>query len=309
MSRESCVGNNFPATSAGFQAWKAVWDQAGNPCKTIYSTFVNSEAGGAVNPANLATSKNEFVEIYDNYLVKHGKDFTESGQSGYDVMQDSILQACNGLPGSCIPASNKYRNLRGYNRSQISNNRGFLDFYGCVSPLTGLTSASVNALADDKPCDPLCHRVSTIQLFNDSGQLQECNRAVCVIDDVTINAIESSAESVNFTQVCNNCTNKTNKTTGCTCIISGVDINQVWSDIGQANFDQDCGPNSLCEKIVNGVATPVNCAQEIGTSNVVAKDTVPIWYIVGGIALAVIILAIIYLFIMADKSRPKASLY
>ena len=298
VTRDQCLGR----TTSNINDWiNQAWGKPNNPCATFYSQDVYSGTGGApVNQQALECSKTDFVEIFDRYIMTYGQKIVESGQDGFNSMQNSLLDACRQLPGSCTPATQKY--VGGLSRAQISGSQAWLNFYGCVSPPSSISQVA-SALSGAKQCDPLCNRVGNIRLATPEGKPLECERTVCVIDDVTINAIESNAESVNFNQVCNICATGS----GCTCIISGVDINEVWSQIGQANFNQDCGSQSLCLKIDSPGTppVPVSCQQSItNNSNITGEDTNIIWITVAVIALIIVFGLFIY-FIYREYIKSK----
>lgn len=299
-----CVGYNYNGAPLSFECWRNVWVEGlNNPncsipyqdCGNIYNNAVFADF-----PNSNQQASNDFIEIYDNYIqgtvtgVTHN--ITIPGLPGYDILQEGILSACNKLPGICIPASRKYQNI-GQNgvslsRDVIANNTGLLNFFGCVSPDLKNPPEAANVLTNAKECDALCNREDTIKLYNADGKVKECNKSVCIIDQITIDAVNSEAQGINFNQVCNNCAG------GCICIISGVDINALWSEIPDANFSQDCGSNSLCYQ-TNALnqLVPVDCNNVI-TNNNTPVNTIPFYYyIVAIIGLIILILFIYFLFI------------
>lgn len=302
MISPACVGYETNSTTPlSFPCWEQVWVQGfNNPgctigyqnCPQIYLNAIYSQ--GPYNPATNDLASQEFIKIYDNYIagsltgIPHN--ITIPNLPGYNVMQEAILNACNRLPGTCIPASQKYLNLgqnnQAYTRESISNNEGLLNFYGCVSPALTEPTSAANNLQNNKQCDPLCNRINTIKLYN-QGNLLECENSVCIIDQVTINAVNSSAGGINFAQVCSNCQN------GCTCIISGVNINDLWANIPDANFAQDCGENSLCYQTDSlGRLVPVNCSSTITNNNDPPNPNIPYYFYVIGAGVLILIILI-----------------
>lgn len=294
-----CVGYEYDGvTPLTFGCWQQVWvngfTSPGCPynyqkCGQTYNQAVFDN--GNIDETAFLQSESDFIDIYTNYITTFGNNITIPGLPGYNVMQEAILDACNDLPGSCILASQRFvqlgQNGVAFTRESISSNAGLLNFYGCVTPPLTAPPEAVSNLVNDTQCDPLCNRINTIKLYSGSTQL-ECQRTVCIIDQVTINAVNSDASGLNFDQVCNNCANG-----GCTCIISGVDVNSIWSNIN-GNFNQDCGANSLCYQTNNiGLLVPVNCASVITNTG----PTFPAYYyvIIGLIILLILItIAIVY---------------
>lgn len=294
-----------------YECWKQVWiDGYTSPgCNIPYQNCGKTyninifDANGNFNISAQTQAIQDYIKIYDNYItgsltnVKHN--ITIPGLPGYDILQEAILDACNKLPGTCIPASNKYvvlgsqiqNNNIGYTRLDLSNNQGLLNFYGCVSPALTEPISAANNLTNDKQCDPLCNRINTIKLYDDNANLLECNKSVCIIDQITINAVDTSTGNINFNQVCNNCGD-----IGCICIISGVDINKLWSNIPNANFSQDCGAKSLCYQTDdNNNLVPVNCNDTIVNNNTSEVNYKYLYILIG--ILVFIFIIFIYLYI------------
>lgn len=162
---------------------------------------------------------------------------------------------------------NSYRNL-------ISQNETLLAYCGCYAPLPPFHQTALNSGTSlgESPCDPLCYNSKSISLFdisfsnNDSllvgGTIEECNSEVCVIDNVSINSLNSNG-NINFNQTCNGC--KTNSS-GCLCFIdvSTQDlINKIsYRNSGmmtQQKFTQNCSGNSTCFRYDNGEIQEVEC--------------------------------------------------
>ena len=294
-TRADCVGN-----SSDFNTWSSVWKQSyPNSCYHTYHQFIFNQSGGGFDQANLKQANTDFQQIFNNYVGKFNKQITLPGRAGYDEVQENLLAACQKLP-ACDKAMRQQS--QGFDRNTIANNRAYVDFFGCYSPPPALDAAA-KILANDKQCDPLCNRVSTIQLWETTdpknqfyGNQIECQRAVCVIDNITIDAIKSTTGDINFDQVCSACSNASGNV-GCTCIISGVDINNIWSEIGGVNFNQQCGgAGSLCLEISdNGTDTPVECSKAIDDSSG-SKVSTEVLVIIGIILVVIIIIIFIYVF-------------
>lgn len=300
VTREQCLGTSSDTNT--FKTWQALWEQPNNPCATFYNQDVYSGTGGdPVNQQALECSKTDFIEIFDRYIKTYNHKIVDSGQEGFTSMQNYILDACTKLPGSCTPATKKY--VGGLTREQIAGSTEWLNFYGCVAPPSSVSQIA-GALTNYPECDPLCNRIGNIKLATDDGKLLECTRAVCVIDDITINAVESSGENINFNQVCNAC--GTNNT-GCTCIISGVNINELWSQIGDANFNQDCGNGSLCLNIESPgqPPVPVTCASSITSNTNNNQEEVNIIWVTVGIIVALIVLGLFIYLMYREYSKSK----
>lgn len=95
-------------------------------------------------------------------------------------------------------------------------------------------------------CDVLCD-TSQIQSVTLGGK---CQQPVCMIDNVTINQVNSNSGSINFDQTCG----------GGTCYISNVSINEAGSNTtGAITLSQDCGTCYTFDGNNLDTATQVYC--------------------------------------------------
>lgn len=102
-------------------------------------------------------------------------------------------------------------------------------------------------------CDPICSTPIAIQNY---GGLfgGPCTGSSCVMDNITVNIIDSSTGDVNISQVCGNCSEGT-----CTCYISDVSITEMQSNSGAVNLTQQCGACYTYTDDNISLATPVSC--------------------------------------------------
>jgi hypothetical protein len=227
---------------------------------------------------------------------------------GYKPFVDLLLDACKSMPGVCEPVQSYMCNQ--CNRDQITSSNAFLTFCGCNSnpALTNNTFYNSTMSYFDPACDPLCTNSKSIQNVNTTtGITDQCNANVCVIDNVSINAVDTTfGQLPSFTQVCPACADGTGN---CVCIIN-ANFNNISSIAGYdgnpindyPRFLQVC-PNAQCFATdpTTGLLKEQDCtnslynkqgqllsnvAKEIGT-----PVKFPIWIVViCGVLLFVIIL-------------------
>lgn len=220
-------------------------------CPSVFSNILNTLPDGSVgyNQQNLAQVQNDVRLLFDNFLGAYT--ITEPSDVKYSPFQNKLLDICKDprLPGVCDNILNQY--CAGYSRSTISVSPVLSNFCGCYAPRDSTYTGYV-----PKECDPLCHRVETIQLSNNDGTLKTCDNTVCVIDNVSINLSQTEINGgVTFSQVCPGC-----QGSSCTCIVSGTDLSQLTSEIGiGSQFSQLCGGNSVC--LQNGKTIDCNSIQ------------------------------------------------
>jgi hypothetical protein len=227
-------------------------------------------------------------------------------ERGYKPFLDTLLDACKSMPGVCEPVQSYMCNQ--CNRDQISSSNAFLTFCGCNSNLTN-NSFYNNTLSNfDPACDPLCTNSKAIQNVNTTtGITEQCNANVCVIDNVSINAVDTTfGQLPSFTQVCPACADGTGN---CVCIIN-ANFSNISSIAGYdgnpindyPRFLQVC-PNAQCFATdpTTGLLQPKDCTSSLTKSNGellsdVVKDIgtpvkFPVWIvIICGVLLFVIIL-------------------
>lgn len=227
---------------------------------------------------------------------------------GYKPFLDTLLDACKSMPGVCEPVQSYMCNQ--CNRDQISGSNAFLTFCGCNSNASRTSNTFYsNTMSNfDPACDPLCTNSRAIQnVDTTTGITQQCNANVCVIDNVNIDAVDTTfGQLPSFTQVCPACADGTGN---CVCIINsnfsnissiaGYDGNPI-NDYPR--FLQVC-PNAQCFATdpTTGLYQEIDCTQSLTNksgqllSNVV-KDIgtpvkFPLWIVViCGVLLFVIIL-------------------
>lgn len=160
--------------------------------------------------------------------------------------------------------------------------------------------------AGGQACDPLCLN-STIQncLYssNDGPDKCACTAQQCIIDNVTINEVNSSTGGINLSQSCN----------GGQCYISNVTVNAINSGVsGNIDFFQDCGS---CYTFTGGnlsTAQQIDCGTlqptvinppSPPTPSFYQKYKVMIWI---GIIL-VILIAVVMIYFMTRGSKDTTS--
>ena len=109
---------------------------------------------------------------------------------------------------------------------------------GCYLPDEYYSSDQVRS------CDTLCSNQNTIQYFTSSEQVipTQCITNACIIDNITIESINSNVGDITFNQICPFCRGSAN----CQCIINDVNIITRNSSIGAVTISQNCGSSSKC---------------------------------------------------------------
>lgn len=151
--------------------------------------------------------------------------YTSSYKLGENqAFNQQLYQTCCSYPGLCSVGLNQV--CSSVNLTELKNetlgrwcgchmNSNYYDYY----------SEQYNI---DKECTPMCTRYGTIrEIDNTSNLAKECDSSVCIIDNVTLNMINSSASGIQFNQLCSGCTDS-----NCSCIVSGASVDVTNSTIG-----------------------------------------------------------------------------
>jgi hypothetical protein len=227
-SNPQYVGNNW------YEYWSGL---NGNICLNEFASILygaeTTSGVRAYDPTQLQRVQDDMNNAFATYNQLHP--ITDASNPAFNPFQVTLLNTCASLPGLCDEFLNNF--CTGCTRDQISLDQTLLTACGCRGPLSpyDITAA----------CDPLCNRVSSIKNIDDAtGVAQVCNTDVCVIDNININAANTTlGGGIIFSQLCGNCSQN------CTCIIASNNINGVLAQAGLTNavqFDTACNGSSMC---------------------------------------------------------------
>lgn len=184
---------------------------------------------------------------------------TLPGLPGYNPWQDYIYNTvCCPYPGVCAPALTTVCETKTAQR--ISLNPTLAQWCGCYLPEPEYQAYSVK-FNIPPACTPMCNRVGTIPVVGINGEAVNCDQSVCLIDDVTVNIINSTiGGGIDFNQICSNCPGAT-----CSCVVSNTTIDIANSTIGGnlVPIGQGCG-SFTCNQTNPGNTGPTNIAVPCG---------------------------------------------
>jgi hypothetical protein len=234
----------------------------------IFTTMPLSELSLLWETGDCASTLNNFIFLDGSYSLNRftatqlgmtnamniyfsAKPFETSVFRAPEV-QSQMLNACSIVPGLCSFAASSM--CGSCSREQIASSYETLQLCGCYAPQDPNFGTLTGA------CDPLCTNSASSRLRDPaSGSVAECNQTVCVINDVTINATNSSLQGINFSQVCSQCANDNSV---CQCFID-VSIPDIISTVGLSGptLSQNC-PFSQCFTVNNetGTINNVSCS-------------------------------------------------
>ena len=175
------------------------------------------------------------------------------GDVGYNPWQDMLYDTiCCPYPGLCQPALTQVCALATTQR--LALNPSLNKWCGCHLPQGEYQDYSVKYNVPPE-CTPMCNRASAVPLTGLDGLPIQCQQNICIIDNVTLNLINSEiGGGVNFNNLCGSCAN-----TFCSCIISDTTIDITNSIIGGnvIPITQICG-QLTCSKTNPGNTGPAD---------------------------------------------------
>ena len=191
--------------------------------------------------------------LMNRYFNVDGFKLTQPGQPGFNVFQDRILELANKFPNAAAPFLQEQL-CTVYSRTDASKAFNIASFCGCYLPANQYQTTQ-NQVGLSKQCDPLCTFATAVPLVNGQGVVQKCQQTVCIINDVSVNLVNSRGGDISFNQLCGNCNDA-----GCSCSIVDVNINAQNSTIGDINLKQNCtSTNCFKTNPDNGQLIPVSC--------------------------------------------------
>lgn len=161
--------------------------------------------------------------------------------------------------------------------------------------------------SDYAVCDPLCLSSGSVPRFK-SGVMEVCNNTNCIIDNTTINFVNSTSGDITFNQVCKS-------GNGANCYFSDNNVFNQASKIGKVKINQNCGKCFVYNPSSPFQPTQVDCLTgELPVTNKIWNYILQLWQnhkwiIIGiGITIIIIIILLIVLRNISNKTSQTQSL-
>jgi hypothetical protein len=300
----ACIGMKKNGQNLSLDEWRDYFINVKGDhtdCTTIFERIINSSPGHTYNRKGFEQVMEDFNFAFASYFLtdnwnngKGGHTFSTPGQKEYTDMQSILISACSNNPeyhlqGACQNVS-EYM-CKSCDVENVTGNTDLLKLCGCsVSSLKNSQIYGTVPLA----CDPLCsHEQVSKKRDVITGDVEECNATVCVVNNVNINVTESTIGGTNFTQVCPQCTSSGDV---CKCIIDAT-IPTITDKVGiTSSFRQYC-PNAICLQVDNltGKETVVDCDNAISSLTPKTYNfPIPTWVWIVVLFILLIFILIIY---------------
>lgn len=190
------------------------------------------------------------------------------------TIENNMLNTCSVYPGSCqVIQRNMCVNC---DNQEISQSYELTRFCGCFSN-TPVTQGLV------PECQPLCSMGNSIKLVDKNANPLQCNETICVIDNISIQASNTSFNNSSISQVCGNCA----VSGGCKCFIQSSLPNLAYQlgVSGTGNSFREYCTDSQCFIIDDTTqeTREVNCASFNRTVTTLDEINIPksVWVIFG----------------------------
>lgn len=238
-----------------------------------------------VNPSDSGAGQIMMQELFSQYQ-KLGYDvLARPGYPGYEpasIMSTRLFNMCTAAPIAC-QASLSSQVCPVITAAEVQTDGYTRGWCGChMSPeqYTKYTKFSI-----DVSCTPFCAAQNVIPIATSLKGSRTCEQNICIIDDVTIQIINSEVGSINISNICRGCGDsssvpKNSSTTirsTCNCQIGDANVRVINSRVGtssngQINVTQDCqGTLSCFKQTDDNQRVPVNCNYD-GTADEYIQD-------------------------------------
>lgn len=252
------VMKNYCSAPGNSSLWASgpYFDQP-NPgdCYRYATTSGNPDVGNAVAAAIQAyfTGPNALTPNEDSHRTPLVSTFAKLAAS-HPVETSTVL------PGICQTYTYEDLETAVKTRETSQASQNLLAMCGCYLP-----SSQYKKYFEvlEVQCDPMCMMPDAIPVVQNLQPVR-CERSACIIDNVTIDIINSSTGGIGFDQACGGCGGSSGAGGGCMCYISGVNINVDGSAIGNLNLKQNCGQCYTYDK--NSTPQPVDCSTFAGVN-------------------------------------------
>jgi len=277
----NCVYN--PVSQADYsQAWSTGF------CSSMVANSSRLPSG-ALNQAGLPWINTALSALFDKAFPSG---FQSPGLSS--AFQDQMMSLCQKYPEACRDGLDSY--CKRYNRSQLEGNINAVKLCGCYLPDQEY-AVYESLYSIPRTCDPFCANTQTVPLVGPVYEKEICTSNVCLIDNITVNLINSEGGNIGFTQVCGGCGGNTS----CNCTISNVSITAVESTLGNINLKQECLGSLKCYTTTNGVSFEVPC-----TTNPVEEILGPryvFWFVLIGFFVLLLVGLVILYVVTTNKKK------
>ena len=238
------VGFNDSISNDTYQQWQYSDGPEGNYKTKWQGELANSECKVAMS-VNKDTSA-RYREILEptarRFFIDDNNPILDSTNPNFDPFLDEIISLCKMYPGACDEVLTERCST--VTRSDLEESEYLTRVCGCFMP--DEQYGSLGNLGVKRECEPTCVLQGTIKQGDRDGRAIECTDTLCIINNVSLNILDnSSTGNISFSQMCKSC-GDVNNGGSCRCILDNITLDAVQSKVGDVNFSEACGSQPLC---------------------------------------------------------------
>jgi hypothetical protein len=263
-------------------------------CKNYMNDFVNQP-----------DMRKMVQNTVSNYMAKNpAVDYVVPELGGTKKMESDDFYSnvapylCSAAPGTCDNILYDFCEV--FTRNDCIRDASIQKLCGCFLRQKEYPYASQGL--DQVSCDPICQYNKTIprgyQTSSGNWEKDTCNKNVCILDNITVNLLNSKTGNIDIGQVCSSCGGSGN---ACQCWIRNVSIDQINSQTKRINISQKCGNNCYTWADDTRQNKKIDCDMDMNQTFFSKYKT----YIIGGLVLVFLIIGIVIYFFTKKISQNK----
>ena len=308
--------NDISRKELSFEEWLNNWQHAtsanGLTCLE-YFRLARFDAFGNFDENRMENIREDFTYMFSKlFLDRPVQEVIDPSAAQSDVqleLQSKLMEACFQDVGACEDAQKTM--CTGCTRAEISSTDVLRTFCGCFPPRLDPNIYKDARLLEFPECDPLCVVSDAAKLVDhNTGFAKTCQSSICVIDNVTFNAVNSKVKNPDVKQVCSACKFGVGSPP-CKCIFD-ASVPAAAEKLGISDpgkFNQYC-PGALCLQIdtKTNTSTVVDC-ESVRTSvppfNIFSEIPSWVWILV----VVIFIVGIFVIFSASYHRRNEVVIY
>lgn len=201
--------------------------------------------------AGIAWSKELMTRMMAKYESEGFTIDAAEGETTDPRMNSMIWDICSQTPGLCQDYLKVH--CSSFTPEGILKHPSSFKWCGCyMSPDVYAKYTDLYQIPVE--CTPTCNQTGNLPLAEINGVTpKRCTQSICVMDNITIDIINTDIKNFNFEQVCSSCGSKGS----CQCTLSNFTFISGGSQIDKLDLSQKCGSSTCYRDITNteGVVT------------------------------------------------------
>ena len=168
-----------------------------------------------INPDGLAWSRSILTQVYDKYKNENGQGLlggiSTDGLNRDSGFYNTLWNICNKFPALCSngadinPVGILPDLCRNITTEDLIKTPDAIKWCGCHMPEEQYKEYT-ETYGITRECTPMCNKLGVIPVIDNNGERKFCQQNTCIIDDNTINLINSEISgSISFNQICPGC--------------------------------------------------------------------------------------------------------